>query len=1422
MKRRVLAGVLTISVIVAMGGFSYAAETEQSIITEESGTEEVPVFSVETELAAGAGAAEGMTEHVSDETQTDHVTEETQTEYVSGEIQTEAEIGVPDGEGQTEESEIEIIIEETQILGESIEEVPEEDIVHETEIYAEDKSIAPLLASGNQCGANLYWELNEGVLKIYGTGAMSESYIDENGEEVEGYPWDDDWEKITSIVLEEGITTIGESAFTYCYHVKGELKLPSTLTEIGGYAFMDLEGLTGDLVIPDHVTQIGDSAFENCSGLTGTLTIGENVKRIGEWAFLECGFTGTVVLGKQVKTVLPSAFECPSLSEIKVYNEDCVLREAAIGAGITIYGYEGSTAQNYARENGNPFILLDQYVLFPENDEENFEYDPKTEGYDLSIVFMNDVKLGTGSIKIFDYVTDALYKQLPINDGNVTLEKYIGQEVDGGKYILNIHADKIPPNCKVYVQIEPTAILVDDEEFDQIQGLEGWYFTTDNERCGKNLTWKADDTGCLTIEGNGEMWDFACPATDPYVVVEKPESGTYGKAPWHQEEVYDVKISGGSSIGKYAFASMPLSSLTLGKSLLQIKEYAFSDAGSLNIIWNDQLEMIGDFAFEKCNLGTREILPKQLKEIGEGAFSNCSVLLNIVLQENVKRIGKHAFKGCEQLQTAYFCGDAPREFGENVFDGSEDNFYIHSIRGKKGWTTPKWNGYRVFSDYFLMWRDNSHFRNAEDSFLNGNEQKGYPTSSKYDKLLAAYGKEHRLNYLNVIYERDFDTWGGSCFGIVCSMIAKYKGIIQDISSFGGYGDYYDLAAPRTNHELRDLIHYYQLAQKLELEKTISIKNNADSQKRKAFWRDFVHEVKMSSDQKMPILLNYLYKRGDSKKRGGHLMLVSGYNTAEESNGKVILEVYDVNDGTEDDGEHLVFRYVTVDLNNGTFDYEDAEGNQVGSVWEKLEYYRSSQLKNVLGTANHDVMPDGKIAKPYLLAPYDSSFKIRDEQGRYLIWNNGTYDSNVSDVQVRESAAYYGGAQENVIISWGTGSKFWIENSTNGFYGVQFQNGETYGVGVKGTETLMFHEGAGILAKGSSNEVDVLMTNSRMFEADAAKIYRIHVKSDSDTYIGIDNNGVKLECDGTIQSAEGNLVENGDEQPLYFEKTEQGYSGTTHRHTYLFSVFNWNKTISATATFTCACGAKQTIPCRITSKRINATCMTAGSIVHTAACTYNGEIYSNQKATALAVLGHVWSAWTTSANATVFEPEFQQRTCSRCKKTEARQIGSKCTPTISVNVSKIPLKTKQSTKAVKVSGLAPGDSVAFWSSSNTKIVKVTSSGKITAQKKKGKATVTVQLASGLKKKITVNVQNGAVKTTKISGIPKKMSLRAKWSLQLHPTVTPITSLQKVTYKTSNKKVATVSKKGKVTAKKKGKAVITIRSGNKSVKCKITVK
>ena len=161
--------------------------------------------------------------------------------------------------------------------------------------------------------------------------------------------------------------------------------------------------------------------------------------------------------------------------------------------------------------------------------------------------------------------------------------------------------------------------------------------------------------------------------------------------------------------------------------------------------------------------------------------------------------------------------------------------------------------------------------------------------------------------------------------------------------------------------------------------------------------------------------------------------------------------------------------------------------------------------------------------------------------------------------------------------------------------------------------------------------------------------------------------------------------------------------------------------------------------------------------------------------------------------------------------------------ITLNVSSLPLQKGKSTTAVKAT-LYNGDSIAKWKSSNTKVAKVSRKGKITA-KKVGTATITVTTKNGATASVKIHVQKGKVKTQTLSVTnvtAKKLTLKKGKTFTLKMAVTPLTSQDKVKFTSSNKKIITINGKGKVKAIKTGSAKITVKSGAKVMKIKVTVK
>jgi len=182
------------------------------------------------------------------------------------------------------------------------------------------------IETSGTCGDNLTWMFDEttGMLTIDGTGDMYDyNYIVEETEDGYNYcttaPWGVYAESITSLVLSEGITSIGDFAFTYLENISGELSIPNSVTKIGQQAFYGCSSLTGPLVIPDSVTAIETMAFANCYGFANsTLTLPNNLTDITDSVFSACGFAGELKLPESTATIGSGAFAMNKFTSLEL------------------------------------------------------------------------------------------------------------------------------------------------------------------------------------------------------------------------------------------------------------------------------------------------------------------------------------------------------------------------------------------------------------------------------------------------------------------------------------------------------------------------------------------------------------------------------------------------------------------------------------------------------------------------------------------------------------------------------------------------------------------------------------------------------------------------------------------------------------------------------------------------------------------------------------------------------------------------------------------------------------------------------------------------------------------------------------------------------------------------------------------------
>lgn len=138
-------------------------------------------------------------------------------------------------------------------------------------------SFMPIIASAatsGTCGDNLTWTLdNNGTLTISGTGDM-----DDWGYTTDAYsynvPWWSNCDSIKNVIIENGVTSVGDNAFIFCRSLTS-ITIPNSVTSIGDNAFSDCSSLT-NITIPNSITSIGDDTFFSCISLTNIFVDANN------------------------------------------------------------------------------------------------------------------------------------------------------------------------------------------------------------------------------------------------------------------------------------------------------------------------------------------------------------------------------------------------------------------------------------------------------------------------------------------------------------------------------------------------------------------------------------------------------------------------------------------------------------------------------------------------------------------------------------------------------------------------------------------------------------------------------------------------------------------------------------------------------------------------------------------------------------------------------------------------------------------------------------------------------------------------------------------------------------------------------------------------------------------------------------------
>ncbi len=434
------------------------------------------------------------------------------------------------------------------------------------------------------CGTNVSWSLSDGVLTISGTGGMNNYSTSSTA------PWFSERLNIRSVVVESGVTAIGNCAFYYCVNLES-ITIADTVKSIGWSAFLQCSGLTS-AVIPQGVTNLSDSLFSGCTSLVwvelpdslkslsynvfsdctslAAIDLPAGVTEIGSRCFSGCTALTSMVLPEGIKSIQDSLFYgCTALESVSIpqmvtaisYNafENCgKLKAVEIPAGVKSIG-------------GSAFagcVSLTEVTLPEGISAISGSLFRGCTGLTEIVIPQSVVSLGGNAFQGCEKL-----ETVTLKDGLVTINGYAFNGCTGLKTIV----------------IPDTVTELGYYAFAGCTGLNDISLPRRLETIGYNAF-----SGCSSLEG-----------------VEIPGTVT--------------------SLGSSAFYDCDaLESITIPGSIAEIQYDTFRDCDGLRqVVIEEGVQVLGARVFRECDELTSVVIPSTVVAIVDETFGNCPSLTDI-------------------------------------------------------------------------------------------------------------------------------------------------------------------------------------------------------------------------------------------------------------------------------------------------------------------------------------------------------------------------------------------------------------------------------------------------------------------------------------------------------------------------------------------------------------------------------------------------------------------------------------------------------------------------------------------------------------------------------------------------------------------------------------------------------------------------